>query len=592
MESHGTGDQSAAPPFVLLESYDPGRAPASYRFGDFWAARVAHRPEQVVPVLHQVERAVEEGGHAVGYLSYEAAAGLDANLTVGPAGPWPLVWFGLFGRRERVEAGVALEGGSYTVGEWKPSLERGEYDGALDRIRRFIADGDTYQVNYTLRLESNFRGDVQGLYADLCRSQKAAYCALFDWGDWALLSASPELFFALDGDRIICRPMKGTRPRGRWLSEDEALARQLQTAAKDRAENAMIVDLLRNDLGRVARTGTVRVPAMWEVERYETVWQLTSTVEAHLQAGLSLVELFRALFPCGSVTGAPKVRTMQLIGQLEPSHRGPYTGCIGFISPGRQACFNVAIRTAWVDRRAGRAQFGVGSGITWDSSAADEYAECLVKTRVLTARRPRFDLLETLLWNTGGYYLVERHLQRLGDSAQYFGFAWDDNRVRQELAVLGASLKGGPQRVRLLLGEGGHTRLESQALDVGQGLLRVALCTRAVDRADPFLYHKTTHRQVYRQCLGQHPACDDVILVNDQGQLTQCCMGNLVVELEGRLWTPPRACGLLAGTFRAEMLDQGLIEERCIGVEELAAAGRLYRINSVRGWMPLELARA
>ena len=369
---------------VLLSSYARCGQERSFAFVEPVDEVVALVADEVRPALSVVERAVEQGLHAAGFVCYEAAAGLDPAFTTRPAGALPLVHFGLFAERTPVAAPSA-DLGAYELDEWWPSVSREEYEAAIERIRAYIAAGDTYQVNYTLRLHSRFRGDPLALYRDMGQVQESALCAYFDLGRHVLISASPELFFRLRDGRCTVRPMKGTRPRGRFAAEDQQRADDLQNSAKDRAENLMVTDMLRNDLGRISQVGSVAVPALWSVERYPTVWQLTSTVESQLKAGVSLPDIFAALFPCGSVTGAPKVRTMEIIAELENAPRGMYTGCMGYVSPGPEACFNVAIRTAHLDREKGQLEFGVGGGIVWESSAAGEYAECLIKAEVLRA---------------------------------------------------------------------------------------------------------------------------------------------------------------------------------------------------------------
>ena len=478
--------------------------------------------------------------------------------------------------------------GTYELDKWQPSVSREAYEAAIERIRAYIAAGDTYQVNYTLRLHSRFQGDPQALFRDMGQGQESALCAYFDLGRHVLISASPELFFRLREGRCTVRPMKGTRSRGRFAAEDQQRADELQSSAKDRAENLMVTDMLRNDLGRISQVGSVAVSALWSVERYPTVWQLTSTVESQLKAGVSLPDLFAALFPCGSVTGAPKVRTMEIIAELERAPRGIYTGCIGYISPGPEACFNVAIRTAHLDREKAQLEFGVGGGIVWESSAAEEYAECVVKAGVLRARpHPSFELLETLLYEDGDYFLLERHLERLFQSAAYWEFCCADDRVRAQLQDAAQAMEG-QCRVRLLLARNGEIRVQHQALTPSRRL-RVALAAEPVDSTDSLLYHKTTYRAMYNRQLAARPDCDDVVLYNERGELTECCIGNLVLERDGVRYTPPVESGLLAGTFRAELVAQGQLCERPLPIGELARADALYLINSVRRWVELEL---
>jgi para-aminobenzoate synthetase/4-amino-4-deoxychorismate lyase len=549
----------------------------------------AHRVSEVPGVLAEVESAVAKGLHAAGFITYEAAPGLDGALVTWDPGQMPLVWFGLFRQRRQVRCGALPTAGRCRPGEWVPSVTRGEYDHALNVIHAHIAAGDTYQVNYTFRLRTRLVGDCRALYRDLCQRQRAACSAYIDTGRFRLLSASPESFVARQGSWLTTRPMKGTRPRGRWPAEDEALAHQLRSSPKDRAENVMIVDLLRNDLGRVAVTGSVEVPWLWAVERYPTVLQMTSTVSARLQPDVGLVALLRALFPCGSITGAPKVRTMQLIRQLETTPREVYTGAIGFLSPGQVAHFSVPIRTVWVDGETGQAEYGVGGGITHDSSAAGEYEECRVKARLLSAPARDFALLETLLYEPGqGYFLLARHLQRLMQSARYFGFVVDEAAVCRALAVIATRFGPGHQRVRLQVGRDGVPQVQSQPVPSRPpSAWRAALAVAPVDENDPLLFHKTTWREPYDQAAAGRPDCDQVILHNRRGQVTEAGIGNLVAVLDGQVVTPPVPCGLLAGTFRDELLARGWLAERVLYAADLRRARQLFLVNSVRRWVPL-----
>lgn len=370
-------------PAVLLECNRTDQDGVSFAFSGCVDQVVAHCPTVVNAALKEVERAVSRGLHAAGYIAYEAAAGLDSALKTRPPGAMPLVWFGLFERRIPAKEAVSRAGRAYSVSGWRPSISKAEYEDAVARIREYITAGDTYQVNFTYRMRANFEGDAAAFYSDLCRSQRTAYSAYVDTGRFQVLSVSPELFFRLKSGELSARPMKGTRRRERWPEEDRRQADALRNSPKDRAENVMIVDMLRNDLGRVSETGSVHTPVLWDVERYETVLQMTSTVQSRLRRGVGVSDILRAAFPCGSVTGAPKVRTMEIISELEDSPRGVYTGSIGYISPGPEAQFNVAIRTVTVDREKAHAEFGVGSGVTYDSSAKNEYEECRTKARFL-----------------------------------------------------------------------------------------------------------------------------------------------------------------------------------------------------------------
>ena len=604
------------PPTVLLDSRGDGADGWASRFSGFCGEVEARSHGEVATALEEVERAVAGGLHAAGFVTYEAAPGLDGAMRTRPPGSLPLLWFGLFAERREPARDLppSHPAGACAAGAWEPSMERSAYAAAVEEIHRYIVAGDTYQVNFTTRLRAPVAGDLLALHSDICAAQRSGYWAFIDIGSHAILSASPELFFSLGGGRLRARPMKGTRPRGRWLEEDRALAEELASDPKERAENVMIVDLLRNDLGRVSTAGSVAVPRLWQVERYETVNQLVSQVESEIEPGTTLNDLFGALFPSGSVTGAPKVRTMELIAGLETSPRGIYTGCIGYLSPGEgspeggtsrrgvaamEACFSVAIRTVCVDRARGQAEYGVGSGVTHYSSSAAEFEECRIKARVLTERRPPFDLFETLRLDAGagasaaeGYFLRDRHVSRLLDSAAYFGFACDGERVLAALEghARGLRRSGGAHRVRLVLSRTGEVTVGSRPLVPGhEGPLRAGIARDPVSSDDVFLYHKTTNRQAYEDRLSLCGA-EEVLLWNERGELTEASIGNVVVVSEGGRWTPPRECGLLAGTCRNLLLEQGEIEERVIPVDELERADELFLINSVRGWVPLELA--
>jgi len=556
----------------------------------------------VLPLLAEVRRQTIAGRVAVGWIAYEAAPAFDAALVVHPPGPVPLAWFALFAAGEDAVAPSITPAATPFTPPWSGGPTREIYHGAVRRIHEHIAAGDTYQVNYTYRLRAPWDGDPFERFIALSRAQRSRYAAFIDAGRYAVLSASPELCFRLEGDLLTCRPMKGTAPRGLSLVEDRLQAAGLRASEKERAENVMIVDMVRNDLGRIARGGTVRVPRLWETERYPTLWQMTSTVCAETAAPLD--EILLALFPSASITGAPKVRTMQIIKEIERTPRGIYTGCVGVLGPGRRGWMNVAIRTLVVDRRNNLAEYGTGSGIVWDARAAAEYDECRTKTLVLGGLPPPFQLIETLAWTPEkGLLLLERHLRRIGDSAEYFGFVCDADAIRARLAEATRGLRR-PHRVRLLLDELGGIMVTVapvglRAASLGDAppsrrsarAVRVAAASEPVRRRDLFLYHKTTRRQVYERAMAGSPGCDDVILVNEEGEITESTIANVVVRDDDGYWTPPLASGLLPGTFRAELLERGAIHERRITLDELREAKEVWLINSVRGWRRCRFGR-
>ncbi len=577
-----------------FDDLTPGRE-RSFRLTRPIGVLEAHHPSEVPDVLAAAEAAATRGTWVAGFVGYEAAPGLDPDLTVRGrtrtvrTPELPLAWFGLFTGRET--ASLPSPDGSPAPSSpdgWRPSVVRAVYDAAVDRIRRSIAAGETYQVNLTLRLRTELEEDPVDVYRALCLAQRGGYAAHLVTDGHHVLSASPELFLRIDGSRITTRPMKGTAPRGRWLEEDEAISERLVSSPKERAENAMIVDLLRNDLGRIAVPGGVAWDELFHIERYETVWQLTSTIGAELRPGTSLVDVFRALFPSGSVTGAPKVATMRIIAELEDSPRGVYCGAIGYLSPPAsgepRANFNVAIRTIVLDEASGVAEYGVGGGITFDSSAEEEYAEVLAKARVLTAVRPSFALLETLRWGAGrGFAHLDEHLGRLASSASYFGFRFDDAATRRELAEAMQGLDAA--RVRLTLARDGVVRVEAEALsEPPPGPVPVAFAEEPVDPSDVWLFHKTTLREPYERRRALRPDVEDVILVNTRGEATESTTANLAVLIDGAWATPPRSAGLLAGTYREILLREGRLRERPVGVEELRSSPGVALVSSLRGW--------
>lgn len=554
-------------------------------FADPSEVIVARSAEEVLPAISTAEEAAGSGSWVAGFIAYEAAPGVHTRLvTVDPEPDLPLVWFAVFPEAEQAPVQA---GGTYTLSPWEAETTSGEYRRAVTRVRELIRSGDTYQVNFTTRLRSELEGDPLALYDDLSRAQRGSYATCIDTGDHVVVSASPEMFLRWEGDQLTCRPMKGTSPRGRWAAEDEEKRRALASSEKERAENIMIVDLVRNDLGRVAAPGSVEVASLCDVERYDTVWQLTSTVTARSRPGVGLADVVAATFPCGSVTGAPKVRTMEVIAELESSPRGVYCGAIGLLAPpgsgAPRAEFSVAIRTVVLNRETGRAEYGVGGGVTYGSTPGGEHQEALWKGLILTRRRDPVTLLETMRWDPDdGFHLLDRHLERLRGSAHYFGIPYP---VEEIARALGDFVGHGAQRVRLLLSESpGEVTLESTDLVIGPEPVELAVDSVPVDPLDRMLYHKTTSRRRYEDARERHPHADDVILVNTAGEATETTIANLAVRTDGVWRTPPLESGCLPGSYRAELLDRGEVTEGVVTVEELADADEVALFNSVTGW--------
>lgn len=581
------GRLSRSYPIAHFESFADGRG-WNASLQDLQWTRSVYVLDEVVPLIEAAEQASKAGSWVAIALSYEAAPAFDRALEVRSSVGFPLAWVGVFSQSLPAEFASA-PAFPFHISEWEPQTSRHHYESAIHSIKGYIESGDTYQVNFTFPLHGQVTGDSFSCFRALAESQRAAYSAYLDIGSHRILSLSPELFVERRGDRLITRPMKGTLPRGRWLEEDDRRAGQLMASAKDRAENVMIVDLLRSDLGKVAQIGSVEVPELFAVERLGRVLQMTSTVTAVQRPDLSIVELLRALFPCGSVTGAPKARTMSIIRELEESPRGIYTGTIGLLQPNGDAVFSVPIRTLTVESETGSATFGVGGGVTWESTSDGEYAECCLKASFLTQAWPQFNLLETMALKDGVYVLLDRHLARARSSASYFGFRWNKKRILSALDEIRSAHPSGDWLVRLIVERRGATDIQIRQLDQRRMPVQVKFAASPIDDRDSLVFHKTTARLRYDLELAQSQPCDDVILWNSRGEVTESTIANIVIFSDGRYWTPPREAGLLAGTLRDELIAKGKIFERTITKDELVAAESFTLINSVRGWMPADL---
>lgn len=562
---------------------DLGGEGASFALTGFVGAIEADHVEEVRRALERAEEAARAGAWVAGFVTYEAAPAFDPSLVTRPPEPGtPLVWFGCFSGREALApvSHPAAKAGW----DWRHGWAQAEHAAAVAVIREHLAAGDSYQVNLTMRARARV-ADPLGLYATMASGQAGAYNAYIDTGRTAVVCASPELFFERTGDRIVTRPMKGTAGRGRWAAEEAAVTARLATSAKERSEHVMIVDLLRNDLGRVARPGTVKVETLAALERYPTVWQMTSTISAQASRGVGLVDVFGALFPCGSVTGAPKPRTMEIISSVEPDPRGAYCGAVGFIEPGgSRSRFAVAIRTAVVDSATGAATYGTGGGITWDSDAGAEWAEAAVKASILHVPPPPEGLFETLRFEPGsGPVDLSRHLQRMGDSAAYFGIPFDHEAAAKEV-VAACEDVAEVTRVRLdLLRSGAMTVTLREMPAPAPGPVRLALAAEAVDSRDARLFHKCSDRRRYESLRAGRPGADDAVLWNERGEATETTIANLAVRHRGRWWTPPLDCGLLPGVGRQRLIDDGTLAEMVVPLA-LLETSELAVVNSLRGW--------
>lgn len=561
------------------------------RFGAARTVLAAHAPHEVRAVLDAAEDAARAGAWCVGYVRYEAAAAFDAAL-VTHAADGPLAWFAVY------EEALPWEDDE-TPGEaarltWRSSLSRADFNQAMAQIHEAIADGVFYQVNYTAPLRGELQqGSAEALFAALLRAQPGGYAACLDSGAEQILSVSPELFFDWDGRRILARPMKGTAPRGATPAEDMAREQALRSAPKERAENVMVVDLLRNDLSRIAEPFSVQVPRLFHTQALPSVWQMTSDVQATTRAGTRLADVFAALFPCGSVTGAPKVAAMRMIRTLEPQPRGVYCGALGVLRPAGEgqmhATFNVPIRTLAL--RGRQAVCGIGSGITSGAEADGEWREWQHKSAFVERASQPFALLETLALEDGAWRHLPEHLQRLQDAARHFRYPWPA-QLEQCLADLAAAHPAGLWRVRLQLDASGQARAEAFACAPTRGPVRLQLAAAPLEdrwAQGEFVRYKTSRRAHYEAFAPRDPAVFDTVLFNEQGEITEGTRGNIAALLDRRWVTPPLACGLLAGVGRRVALRDGRVSEGVLRLEDLPRVQAWAFINSLRGWLDAEL---
>lgn len=593
---------SNTPESVLLETSRTGVEDfRSYLFVDPVRKLAATSPDEIPKLFQQIEECLRKGLFVAGYLAYECGYHFEPRSAIGtvPPGTLPLARFGVY-RTPYVfdhntgsadpKLPVEYAETSGRISDIRLQVTQEEYRSNIEAIREYIASGDTYQVNFTTRACFEYVGSPAAIFGELREQQRVSYAAYIHTGEQHIVSFSPELFFRIDKSRITTRPMKGTAPRGRTLREDNEIRKWLTEDLKNRSENVMIVDLLRSDLGKIALTGSVQVDELFEVEKYETLFQMTSTISAELLPNTSFYDIFRAIFPSGSVTGAPKCRTMQIIQELEGTRRGVYTGAIGYIAPDRSAVFNVPIRTAVMTN--GTAEVGVGSGITYDSRAEQEYDECVLKLRFFSKLDRPFSLLESLRWS-GEYTFLQQHLARLRDSAEYFDFTFRDEDILSALEGNERQLTSGEAyKVRLLLGRAGQITIDNVVLRAGLPNETIMIARERTSSQDKFLFHKTTNRELYERCFAEARAQghEDVIFLNERDEVTEGSNNNLFVDLGGVQYTPPVECGLLPGVYRQHLLDtQPITSERVLWVEDLKAANEIYLCNSVRGLREVRL---
>ena len=580
--------------FVLFDDARVDGAGPARLYADPVEIVTADRLEDVAPALDILRGARRRGLQAAGFLAYEAGLALEARLAglaprTNVGSRLPLVWFGLFRDYETLRiADLLPDSAGAWAGAPRPRIGYPAYVDAFGRVRDLIAAGDIYQANLSFRADVKVAGDPLALYAALRATSRGGWGGILFTGSHWLLSCSPELFFTLEDGLLTARPMKGTASRNADPGQDRAAAATLAGDAKERAENLMIVDLLRNDLARVAEAGSVSVPALFSVESYPTVHTLTSTVTARLAAGSDAIDALVATFPCGSVTGAPKIRAMEIIAGVEADARGAYTGSIGWLDPAGDAAFNVAIRTLALEQGSDIAELGLGSAVVADSTAEREWSECLAKGAFVSAAAPSFDLIETMRFHpVHGIAELERHLARMKASADMFGIAFSRHDARNELQAATFRLRE-PRRVRLMLSRSGAVAIEVRPIPSSPALADVAIAPLPVAASDFRLRHKTSNRAFHDDARRKSGAFE-VIFVDDDGCVTEGSFTNVFVERDGRLLTPPLGRGLLPGVLRESLIAEGRAAEGDLRPADLANG--FYIGNMLRGLIPARLAR-
>ena len=571
-------------PYIYLETTESkSEKQKSLLFNDFEEVLIFKSDTCIETFFKKIDDYRSKGFWVAGYFDYGFGQFLDDVIVSKEESKGHVyAWFGVSKKPENTDTFALEPKKEFLDQQIENNVSFQEYSQACNNIKEYLQSGDTYQVNYTFKRKFDFVDDPKKLYLKLRKSQPTKYMACIQTGTKSILSFSPELFFSVKGNKITTCPMKGTIKRGKTLAEDLQNYKTLENSEKDKAENLMIVDLLRNDLGRVC--SKVETKSLFDIEKYKTVYQMTSTIEGQLKDRLSLKELFTGVYPCGSITGAPKIRTMQIIKELEKEPRGVYTGAIGYLAPNGDACFNVAIRT--IEIKDGQAQIGVGGGIVIDSEPQKEFDEAQLKSEFLNFNVEEFALIETMLWNDKGYVLKDYHIKRMSNSAEYFDYPFDLTDLNKQLNDLELTLSKNEQhRIRILLNETGNFTIEDLPINNVDLSNKIKLSSKKICSNNVFLYHKTTNREIYNielQCAKKEGLLDYIFL-NERKELTEGCMSNIFLEIQGQLYTPAVASGLLPGVLRQSLISQNKVKEKTLFKSDLETADSIFVGNSVMG---------
>lgn len=590
--------ENTSSPYIFLETgiFDKNNK-TSFLFSQPDKIIIFSPSDNVGDFFKEIESLLNDGYWLVGYFSYDFSFFLEPKLHYlkkNNSCCFPLVWLGAF-RKPRLfypprKPPILLNDLKFSVEEFHYNMNFEEYRRALEKIKYYLAEGETYEVNYTFKLKFFWKGNICDLYIKLRREQPTSYMAFLDIGDGEkyVLSFSPELFFRLNNRRIVSRPMKGTISRGRFHKEDMLRKRILFNDQKTQAENLMIVDMLRNDIGKLSEPGSVIAEELFCLERYRSLYQMTSAIQGKIRRGVGVKEIFMSLFPCASITGAPKIRTMEIINSLEKENRGVYTGCIGYMNKD-EMCFNVAIRTLCIEGNKG--ELGIGGGIVYDSVNEKEFEEAKLKSHFFIKQQFSFSLIETLKWEKG-YYLLDLHLQRLRESCDYFQISLDLHLLKERLALLETKFsKDTVYKIRVLVNIWGGISVDVELLDNIIEPVRITISDVITNPKDQFLYHKTTNRYVYDNELKKARAKGffDIIFTNNRGEITEGAISNIFMKKGEKMYTPPVESGLLNGVLRRSMVETKKVKERTMCLNDLLEADEIFIGNSVRGLLRANL---
>lgn len=587
----------AQPNSVLLETTLPSQDETrTFLFSKPVEVLAANTFNDLESLIKKIDSYIERGFYLAGYLSYEAGylfeEGFRRPLENFPFA-FPLAWFGVYENPRITEStanSISPQQDSFAIHSLSMNLSQAEYEEKVLKILDYIKRGETYQVNFTFRVGFDLEGNPFHLYEALKKRQRVAYSAIVHDGKRQILSLSPELFFKRKNNTLLARPMKGTSPRGKSELDDRNLLKELSQDSKTKAENSMIVDLIRNDFGKIAKLGTVQVEKLRQIEKYETLFQMTSTVKSTLKESVDYYQLFKALLPGGSITGAPKYRTMQIIQELESTFRDVYTGAIGFISK-EEAIFNIPIRTIVLEN--GKGTMGVGSGIVWDSNPKREYEECIVKQRFLLGAIP-LQLIESILLRNGKPTLLSLHLQRLEKSANFFGFSYNEEEIVNAITQYSKDKidKSSKVKLRLELFRDGKLQLEHSNIQIQKKSLgRIKLSQVRINSKNIFQSHKTTIRKTYNEEYkrAMKEGFMDFVFLNEKEEVVETSIYNLFIKKDNQYYTPPLSSGALPGVMREYLLKKGKLKEKTLTIADLQFADRVYLCNSVRGIMRVSL---